>query len=48
MVFYEDAPNDMLIDLDTERFGDDQRDPWTAEARIATFDLYNGANEWLG
>ena len=42
------APDDMLINLNTKCFRDDQGDPRAAEAPIAAFELDNGSNEWFG
>jgi hypothetical protein len=46
-VFSQDASNDILVDLDTKRFGYDQRNPRTTEAWIAAFEFDNDANELL-
>ena len=35
IVFRQHAVYDVLVDVDPERLGDDQRDPWAAEPRIA-------------
>jgi hypothetical protein len=35
IVFRQHAGYDVLVDVDPERLGDDQRDPWAAEPRIA-------------
>ena len=47
-MFDQDAANDILINLDTEGFPDDQGDTRATEARIAVFELNNGLNEWFG
>jgi hypothetical protein len=48
VVFGQYASDDMLINLDTKSFRDDQGNPRAAEAPIAAFELDNGANEWFG
>ena len=48
IVFGQYASDDMLINLDTKSFRDDQGDPRAAKAPIAAFELDNGANEWFG
>ncbi|MCP4290165.1 MAG: hypothetical protein GY792_38130 [Gammaproteobacteria bacterium] len=48
IVFGQHASDDMVINLDTKSFRDDQGDPRAAEAPIAAFELNNGANERLG
>ena len=35
IVFRQHSVHDVLVDGDAERLGDDQRDPWAAEPRIA-------------
>ena len=35
IVFRQDARYDVLVEVDPERLGDDQRDSWAAEPRIA-------------
>ena len=47
IVFQQDAPHDVLVDLDAERPRDDQRNPWAAEPRIARFELDNGSYEFV-
>lgn len=48
IVFDQDASNNILINLDTEGFPDDQGDARATEAWIAAFELNNGLDEWLG
>ena len=47
-MFDEDASDDVLVNLDTKSFRDDQCDPRATEAGIAAFELDNGVNEWFG
>ena len=47
-MFDKDAPNCILINIDTEGFGDDQGDARATEARVPAFKLDNGLDEWLG
>ena len=48
IVFGQYASDDMLINLDTKSFRDDQGDPRAAEAPVAAFEFDDGANEWFG
>ena len=43
----QDAPDDILIDLDTEGVGDLLGNPRAAETRIAPFQLDNGVDQFL-
>jgi hypothetical protein len=47
IVFDKNASHDILVNLDTERPRDDQRNPWAAEPRIARFELDNGSYEFV-
>ena len=38
-MFRQHAGHDVLVDVDPERLRDDQRDPWTAEPRIARLEF---------
>jgi hypothetical protein len=43
----ENAPNNVLIDLDAERQGDLLRDSWTAPGWIAIIHLDHGFNQFV-
>src|SRR2546426_1551833 len=47
IVFRKHAVYDVLVDIDAERVRDDVRNPWTAERRIARFELDDGLDECL-
>ena len=46
-MFGEHAMYDVLVDVESERAGDDARDPWTAEPWIARLELDDGLDECL-
>jgi hypothetical protein len=48
IVFDQDAPNDIPVNLDAERLRDDHCNAGTAEARIPAFNFNDGVNKWLG
>ncbi|MGK0173618.1 MAG: hypothetical protein ACI9W2_005366 [Gammaproteobacteria bacterium] len=48
IVFDKNASHDILVDVDTERPRDGQRDPWATEPRVARLELLNSSYEFVG
>ena len=46
-MFGQHAVHHVLIDVDAESLGDDQRNAWTAEPRIARLELDDGLDKCL-
>jgi len=47
VVFGEDTPHDVLVDVHPEGLGDDQGDPRAPEPRIAVLELDDRPDEFL-
>ncbi len=47
VVFGQDTPHDVLVDLHTKGLGDDQGDPRAPESGIALLELNDGLDEFL-
>ncbi len=47
VMFGEDTPHDVLVDVHAEGLGDDQRDSRAAESRIASLQLHNRLDQFL-